>query len=236
MDVISNEVAIILGIQLSKTHQEAFQVYQNELISWNEKFNLTAIRDPEGIRIKHFLDSLTCLLEMKNPQHQRVIDVGTGAGFPGIPLKIIFPSIELTLVESIGKKAHFCQHVIEVLKLENVQVLTLRAEEVGRLPAHREKYDLALARAVAGLPILAEYLLPLLQMGGKMIAQKGENAPVECQQSEHAFNLLGGKLERLVPVVLPGISENRYLVVVKKIAGTPQDYPRNVGVPSKNPL
>ena len=221
---------------LSQAQQKALDTFQAELMNWNEKFNLTAIRDIEGIKIKHFLDSLSCLTAMKNLTNQRVIDVGTGAGFPGIPLKIACPEIKLTLVESVGKKAGFCQHIVDLLKLENVQILTLRAEEVGRLPNHRAQYDWAIARAVAGLPILTEYLIPLLKIGGFMLAQKGESAHAEAQASENAFKILGAELQSITPIILPGVVEERFLVLIKKTAATAATYPRNVGIPSKKPL
>ncbi len=224
------------GTPLTEQQQKAFELYETELMSWNEKFNLTAIRDAEGIRIKHFLDSLTCLQVMKPLRNERIIDVGTGAGFPGIPLKIIYPGLKLTLVESVGKKAGFCKHIIETLHLGTVDVLTLRAEEVGRLPNHRAQYDWAIARAVASLPILAEYLVPLLKIGGRMLAQKGESAHAEAQASENAFKLLGVELQTIEKITLPGVVDERYLVVAKKMAATPALYPRTVGIPSKKPL
>jgi 16S rRNA (guanine527-N7)-methyltransferase len=226
----------LTGIKLSPAQVKAFEIYERELVSWNDKFNLTAIRDSEGIRTKHFLDSLTLLNEMKPLASGRLIDIGTGAGFPGIPLKIVSPALHLTLVESVGKKADFCRHIVDTLGLKNVDILTNRAEELGQLNDHREKYDWAAARAVASLPVLTEYLLPLLRIGGTMLAQKGESAHAEAQTSENAFKLLGGKLQRISKVTLPGIVEERYIVVVEKIAACPQGYPRRVGVPAKNPL
>ena len=224
------------GSPLTEKQVKAFEVFEAELMSWNEKFNLTAIRDVEGIRIKHFLDSLTCLQVMKPLHNERIIDVGTGAGFPGIPLKIINPGLKLTLVESVGKKAGFCRHMVETLNLENVDVLSLRAEEVGRLPNHRAQYDWALARAVASLPILSEYLVPLLKVGGQMLAQKGESAHAEAQASENALKLLGAQLQKIDKITLPGVADERFLVVVKKTAATPSPYPRTVGIPAKKPL
>lgn len=225
-----------IGLQVSNSQLKSFQTYEDELILWNDRFNLTAIRDREGIRVKHFLDSLTCLQATSNLQHHRVIDIGTGAGFPGIPLKIMHPGIQLTLVESVGKKAAFCRHMIDKLELKKVEVLNLRAEEVGKLQSHREKYDLALARAVAALPVLVEYLLPLVKIGGKMVAQKGDSAPAESQQSENAITILGGRLDQLIPITLPGVTGDRYLVVVKKTAATPPQFPRSTGIAQKKPL
>jgi len=173
---------------------------------------------------------------MQHHPPERVVDVGTGAGFPGLPLKIAFPAMQLTLVESVGKKATFCRHIVETLQLRDVEVIHARAEEVGRRPEHRERYDWAIARAVAHMPILAEYLLPLVRLGGHMLAQKGENGPAETQAAEHAFRLLGGRLQRLYPVHLPGVAEDRYLVVVEKVATTPQRYPRRTGIPARRPL
>ena len=137
MEIFFTELQKYTGFSLTPQQQKAFEIYETELLAWNEKFNLTAIRDAEGIRVKHFLDSLSCLSVMKNLNNERIIDIGTGAGFPGIPLKIVCPGIKLTLVESVGKKAGFCKHIIDTLHLDHVEVLTLRAEEVGRLPNHR---------------------------------------------------------------------------------------------------
>jgi 16S rRNA (guanine527-N7)-methyltransferase len=226
----------ILGIRLTPWQLSAFEKYEQELLQWNEKMNLTAIREPEQIRIKHFLDALTCISAMRETPPGRLIDIGTGAGFPGIPLKIIYPSMQLTLVESIGKKASFCSHVAKTLGLENVTVIHARAEVVGRMSEHRQQYDWATARAVAVLPVLVEYLLPFVKVNGAALAMKGENAPAEAHQAEHATRLLGGHLRRLIPVSLPGVVEERYLVIIDKIVATPDLYPRRAGVPSKTPL
>jgi 16S rRNA (guanine527-N7)-methyltransferase len=225
-----------LGIKLTTQQISAFEIYEKVLLEWNEKFNLTAIRDAEGIRVKHFLDSLTCIKEIKSTPPNRLIDIGTGAGFPGIPLKLLFPAMQLTLVESVGKKAGFCKYVIEQLELDNAEVLTMRAEEIGQIARYREKYDWAVARAVASLPILLEFLLPLVRIGGGVLAQKGESAHAEAQLAEKASQLLGGKLQHISQLTLPGVAEEHFLVVYKKIASTPPKYPRRVGIPAKTPL
>lgn len=236
MNDLAQTARSLLGIQLTPWQLKALETYETELLRWNEKMNLTAIREPKQIRIKHFLDSLTCLLVLKDPSRCKIIDVGTGAGFPGLPLKILYPALQLTLVESVGKKAKFCRHIADLLELEGVQVLQDRAETIGQMPEHRQQYDWAAARAVAVMNVLMEYLLPLVKVGGAALAMKGESAPAEAQEAEHAIRLLGGHLRRLVPVTLPGVVEERYLIVVDKIAATPERYPRRVGLPSKHPL
>src|SRR5512136_1205801 len=179
MEQLIQSAGQLFGIHLTGRQAIALVTFERELLAWNERFNLTAIRDTEGIRTKHFLDSFSCSLAWKENPPKRLIDVGTGAGFPGIPLKILYPSMELWLVESVGKKASFCRHAVEKLKLDAVDVISARAEEVGQMPALRESFDWAVARAVAHLPVLAEYLLPMLQIGGRMLAQKGHSGPAE---------------------------------------------------------
>lgn len=230
------DLKTLVGIQLSARQVAAFQRYEDELLEWNSRMNLTAIRDREGIRTKHFLDSLSCILAFRDRPPERLIDIGTGAGFPGIPLKIIYPRMKLTLVESVGKKLEFCRHIVQTLELEDVTLLQARAEALGQDRAHREKYDWAVARAVANLPVLAEYLLPLVALGGKMLAQKGETAHAEAVSAEKAIRVLGGELQQIIPVLVPGIAEERYLVVVDKVASTPPGYPRRVGLPARRPI
>jgi 16S rRNA (guanine527-N7)-methyltransferase len=236
MEKLLHDAQHLFGLSLSARQMAQLAVYERELLVWNEKFNLTAIRDVEGIRAKHFLDSLSCSLAWKEQIPRRLIDVGTGAGFPGIVLKLIYPGMKLTLVESVGKKANFCSHMVETLEMENVQVLSERAEDVGQDQAHREKYDWAVARAVAAMPVLAEYLLPLVRVGGGVLAQKGESGPAEVNTAEKALKLLGGRLRQLVKVELPRVADERYLVVIDKIAATPNGYPRKAGTPAKKPL
>ncbi len=236
MERLAQATYSLLGIRLTPAQLAAFSCYEEELLAWNRRMNLTAIESPEQVRIKHFLDSLSCWLVMRETPVSKVVDVGTGAGFPGLPLKISNPRLSLTLIESVGKKAAFCNHIVQKLRLEDVQVIPERAEVVGQNPEHRERYDWAVARAVANLPVLMEFLLPLVRVGGKALAMKGSNAPAEAQMAQRAIRLLGGELQRLVPVTLPGVAEERYLVVVDKIAVTPQNYPRRPGVPAKKPL
>jgi 16S rRNA (guanine527-N7)-methyltransferase len=225
-----------LGISLSERTVAAFICYANELVAWNRKMNLTAIVDPVDIRRKHFLDSLSCHLVMRDTPMERVVDVGSGAGFPGLPLKLFYPEMNLTLVESVKKKTWFISHMVEVLRMRGVEVITGRAEKVGQDPSHRQRYDWAIARAVAGLPTLVEYLLPLVKVGGSALAQKGEGAAQEVADAHQAIDILGGRLDRVIPVHLPGIEETRNLVVIHKVAPTPDKYPRRAGVPAKRPL
>lgn len=236
MEKLVNDLRALVGIQLTARQITAFKKYEETLLAWNQKYNLTAIRDADGIRSKHFLDSLTCILAWRENPPERLIDIGTGAGFPGIPLKIIMPRMQLTLVESVGKKLDFCKHVSEVLALENVTFIQARAEELGLSRNHREQYDWAVARAVANLPVLAEYLLPLVRVGGGMLAQKGETGPAEAHKADRAIQVLGGRIKQLIPVLIPGVTEERFLVVVDKISPTPPGYPRRVGLPAKRPI
>ena len=226
----------ICGLKITHAQLASLEIYERELLEWNERYNLTAITDPEKVRIKHFLDSLTCLCVMRDSTMERVIDVGTGAGFPGLPIKIINPSIQLTLVDSVGKKTRFCEHIVKTLNIEGVEVVRERAEVIGHQQSMRQQFDWALARAVAALPILAEYLLPLVRVGGSMLAMKGESVYTEAQSSERALQVLGGHLREIVPVTLPGVVEEHFLVIVDKISATPPNYPRRAGVPVKKPL
>ena len=237
MKAFVESVRSLLGLSLSQDQVTKLQIFETELLAWNESISLTAIRDVEGIRTKHFLDSLTLLLawERQLPP-ARIIDVGTGAGFPGLVLKLVWPSSQVTLVESVHKKAVFCRHIVDQLNLQGIEVVAQRAETVGRDPEHRQSYDLAVARAVARMPILMEYLLPLVHRNGMAMAMKGESAPAETQSAEHAIHLMGGKLHKLIRVELPGVVEERFIVVIHKVARTPEEYPRRVGVPAKNPI
>ncbi len=235
MKTLAQESLEHLNLQVSPEQLAAFETYAALLEEWNARFSLTAIRDPEGVRIKHFLDSLSCLTVMKEPIG-RLIDVGTGAGFPGLVLKIARPDIRLTLVESVGKKTRFCRHVVETLGLQGVNIVTDRAEVLGQSRAHREQYDWAVARALAAMPVLVEYLLPLVRVGGFMLAQKGLSGRDEGVQAANALNILGGRLSGEKEIRLPGVQEPHLLMVIKKECATPPDYPRRTGIPAKNPL
>jgi 16S rRNA (guanine527-N7)-methyltransferase len=231
-----------LGLTLTDQQLATFQVYYQELVGWNKKFNLTAITEYDQVQVRHFVDSLSCLLAMPRPLCSakgapvRCIDVGSGAGFPGLPLKIYCARLHLVLLEATAKKVGFLEHIVDHLELENVLPLWGRAEKVAHDPAHREAYDLVVARAVAELPVLAEYTLPLCRPGGCVVAQKGSSAQEEAQSAAYALSLLGGRLRKVIPVELQGLAEARHLVVIDKVARTPEQYPRRPGIPAKRPL
>jgi 16S rRNA (guanine527-N7)-methyltransferase len=233
--------ARVLGLGLTAEQQAAFQVYYEELVAWNRQFNLSAITEFDQVLVRHYLDSLSCLLSdearaILTGPGARVIDVGSGAGFPGIPLKLVCPRARFTLLEATGKKVTFLEHIVARLGLRGIVPVKARAEELGHHPAHREQYDLALARAVADLPVVAEYTLPFCRVGGWVVAQKGESGAAEAWTAEKAIALLGGELRRVLPVELPGLPENRSLVIIEKRAPTPSAYPRRLGMPAKRPL
>jgi 16S rRNA (guanine527-N7)-methyltransferase len=227
-----------LGLGLSPAQLEQFDSYYRELIDWNKRVNLTAITGYEEVQLKHFLDSLTVGLAWPpgNNIGLRLIDVGTGAGLPGIPLKIVFPEIKLTLLEATAKKAGFLRHIVEKLGLANVEIVVGRAEEVARNTQYREGYDLVLSRAVAALPALVELALPFCAVGGSFIAQKKGNIDEEIGRADKALRLLGGSLRELRKVDLAELAGERYLVIIDKNLPTPGKYPRRPGLPAKRPL
>ncbi len=237
MKALADAVKALMKFDLSQEQIAALKIYENDLLEWNKNVSLTAIRDEQGVRMKHFLDSLTVVLAWERHTPPRnLVDVGTGAGFPGLVLKLIWPATVVTLVESVQKKADFCQHIVDRLGLDQVTILSERVEVVGQDPAHRHAYDLAVARAVARMPILMEYLLPLVHRNGVVMAMKGETAPAETHKAGNAIQVMGGKLHKLIQVQLPGVVEERFIVVVNKVARTPEEYPRRTGVPAKTPI
>lgn len=223
-----------LRIEINKQMQEKFYMYMELLQEWNEKINLTAIVKPEEILQKHFIDSLTILPFIE--KHKSVLDVGTGAGFPGIPIKILENEIELTLMDALNKRLKFLDEVINILELSNMTTVHARAEEAGKNQKLREQFDIVIARAVAPLVILAEYMLPLVKLGGKCICMKGNNIEEEILNSEKAIQILGGKIEKIEEVILPNSNIKRNIIIIKKIAKTPSKYPRKAGIPSKEPI
>ena len=221
------------GITLTPAQDDAFETYYRELVAWNARVNLTAITARDDVLVKHFLDSLSVAPQLRDGQ--RVIDLGAGAGFPGIPLKIVLPHLRLTLLEATGKKVAFLKHIIAQLDLRDAVAIQARAEDLGHHAAHRAQYDVAVARAVANLATLLEYALPFVRQGGIFIAQKGVAVDEEIRAAARALDLLGGRVRDVAPVQLPGL-EPRHLVVVEKVATTPDQYPRRAGIPERKPL
>ena len=223
-----------LGITLSEIQLKQFYNYMNLLIEWNKKINLTAITEPDEIILKHFVDSLT--ISKYIPDGTKLVDVGTGAGFPGIPLKIYRQDIEITLLDSLQKRINFLDEVIRELNLEKIETLHSRAEDFGKDKKYREKFDIATSRAVANLATLSEYLLPLVKIGGKVISMKGSLIEEELENSKNAIKILGGKIEKVDEFNLPNSDISRNIILINKIKETPNKYPRKAGEPSKKPL
>ncbi len=224
------------SLSLSEEQILKFTRYDALLVDWNERINLTAITEPRDVAVKHMVDSLTAYDAALFSGAPTVIDVGTGAGFPGIPLKIFDPSIRLTLMDSLAKRLAFLEAVVEDLGLTGVTCVHARAEDAAHEPQRRERYDIAVSRAVARLPVLLEYTLPFVKKGGHLIALKGRTAEEEATDAKRALKLLGGRLETIRPVTLPGLSDKRAVLTITKIAPTPKAYPRKAGTPAKKPL
>ena len=223
-----------LGVRFSVEQTEQFYKYMNLLIEWNEKINLTAITDPNEIILKHFIDSITILKYIKDGS--TVVDVGTGAGFPGIPLSIMNPTLKITLVDSLNKRLIFLQEVINELNLKNVELVHARAEEFGQNKKYREKFDIATSRAVANLSTLSEYLLPLVKVDGIVISMKAGNASQEIEDAKKAIRTLGGKINNINEFNLPQSDIGRTIITIDKIKETPSKYPRRAGTPAKDPI
>jgi 16S rRNA (guanine527-N7)-methyltransferase len=224
------------NLTLTDAQAAAFDVYLRELLDWNTRINLTAITDPQQVVVRHFLDSLSIASIITFDEGDKLIDVGTGAGFPGLALAIAFPQVKVTLLEATAKKLTFCQHIANTLKLRNVRTVHARAEEVGQMPQHRAQYDIVTARAVARLPILLEYTLPLAKVNGFVVAFKGGTAQTEVDDSAAALAALGGEVQPIVHVPLPNVEDPHYLVAVVKYKSTPRIYPRSAGKPVKEPI
>lgn len=233
-----SEGAKQLGITLDSSQLERFGLYYCELVDWNNRFNLTAITDIESVQVKHFLDSFTLISTIKNKASTicRIIDVGSGAGFPGIPIKIVMPDIKMILLEATAKKVLFLQHIVKQMDLQDIEVINLRAEEAAQKPEYREHFDIAVSRAVAELAVLAELTLPFCKVGGCVIAQKKGDVQLEIEQSLKAVEILGGRLSKVEKIDLSGLDDERYLVVIDKVNPTPEKYPRRSGMPEKRPL
>ena len=223
-----------IDITFEKSQIEQFYKYMNLLIEWNEKINLTAIIEPEEIILKHFIDSLTICKYIEN--NATLADVGTGAGFPGIPLKIYRPDIKITLVDSLNKRINFLNEVINNLELKNIVTIHSRVEDFGKNKNYREKYDYVTARAVANLNTLSEYLVPIVKVNGKAICMKGNDVQDEVDNAKHAIKILGGTVEKVDYFKLPNSDISRNIIVVKKVNNTPARFPRKAGIPSKEPL
>ena len=231
---IMQEYANEIEISLDKQQIDKFYTYMKLLLEWNEKINLTAIIQPEEIILKHFIDSMTIAPYLE--KNAKLIDVGTGAGFPGIPLKIIREDIQITLLDSLNKRINFLNHVIKQLQLTNIQTIHSRVEELGKDKRYRENFHYATSRAVANLSTLAEYLIPLVKIEGCCISMKGANIQEEIQKSKNAISLLGGKIEKIKEFQLPKSDMDRNLVIIRKVKNTPSKYPRKAGLPTKDPI
>ena len=223
-----------LNIHFSVEQQEQFFEYMKLLIEWNKKMNLTTIVEPEEIILKHFIDSITILKEIKD--NSKLVDVGTGAGFPGIPLSIMNSTIKTTLVDSLNKRLIFLQEVVEHLGLKNIEIIHARAEDLGQNKKYRESFDVATSRAVANLSTLSEYLIPLVKINGKVISMKAANAQEEINQAKKAIEILGGRIEEIDEFYLPQSDIKRTIIVIDKKKITPNKYPRKAGIPSKEPI
>lgn len=236
-----NEEQFILGlkehgIELSDKQQEQFRQYFELLVEWNEKMNLTAITDAPSVYLKHFYDSITAAFYVDLNGLKTICDVGAGAGFPSIPLKICFPELHVTIVDSLNKRIGFLEHLASILQLENVHFVHARAEDFGQNPKYREKFDIVTARAVARLSVLAELCVPLIKKGGIFISMKGAAAGDELADAKKALSVLGAVIKEEHSFTLPIENSERSIFVFDKEKNTPKKYPRKPGVPNKSPI
>ena len=228
------EKSTVLGVRFLVEQGEQFFDYMNLLIEWNEKMNLTAITDPEEIILKHFIDSITILKDIED--NSKIVDVGTGAGFPGIPLSIMNPSLKIKLVDSLNKRLIFLFYFVNRLGLKNIEIVHARAEEFGQNKKFRESFDIATSRAVANLSTLSEYLIPLVKVGGKVMSMKAADAQEEINDAKKAIEILGGSIENVDEFNLPQSDIGRTVITIRKNKQTPSKYPRKPGTPSKEPI
>ena len=223
-----------IDIKFTEEQLNQFYEYMNLLLEWNEKINLTAITDPNEVILKHFIDSLTINKYIK--ENNTLADVGTGAGFPGIPLKILRPDLKITLVDSLNKRINFLNEVINKLNLVNIETVHSRIEDFGKDKKYRESFDFVTARAVANLAVLSEYLLPIAKVGGQCVCMKGSSVEEELSNGKNAIKVLGGKIKIIDEFVLPDSDMSRNVIIIDKIKNTPNKYPRKAGIPVKEPL
>lgn len=228
-----NELLSEINIEINENKIDMFYLYMQELLEWNKKINLTAIEDENEIILKHFIDSLTVQKYIKNAQN--IIDIGTGAGFPGIPLAIVNEKSNIVLLDSLNKRINFLNNVIQKLELSNVKAIHGRAEDLAKIVQHREKYDIVISRAVAPFKVLLEYMLPFNKVNSYTIAMKGSNIE-EVDISNNALKKLGGKIEKIEKINLPNTDIKRNIIIVRKIEETPKKFPRKAGIPKKEPL
>ena len=226
----------MLSVEVDRKKIDQFNQFYDLIVEWNNVMNLTAITDYKDVVEKHFLDSLSIERILKLDDIKAVMDVGTGAGFPGMPLKIIYPELKITLLDSLNKRVKFLNEVIRQLELKNKDAIHGRAEDIGKNENYREKYDLCVSRAVANLATLSEYCMPFVRVGGVFVSYKSGDIDEEVLKSKKAISLFGGKIDEVVKFQLPGTDINRAFVKIKKIKGTPKKYPRKSGIPSKEPL
>lgn len=225
-----------LGVNVGENEVVVYQKYLDILLEWNSKVNLTAIKEPDEIVVKHFLDSIAVLPHLPAEGSISMLDVGTGAGFPGVPIKIAENRVNVVLLDSLKKRVSFLQHLITELSLDNITIVHGRAEDLGHVDKFRDRFDVVISRAVAKLSVLAELCLPFVKVGGFFIAYKGPKAQEEIWEAGNSLEVLGGKVGKLLRIVLPGDVDERVLVFVEKLRVTPDRYPRKAGVPEKRPL
>lgn len=228
------EEAMQFGIELSEKEQNNFYNYMKLLLDWNQKINLTAITEPKEVITKHFVDSLSIVRHIN--ENDKILDIGTGAGFPGIPLKIVLEKNEITLLDSLNKRINFLNEVIEKLDLKNIQAIHGRAEEFNKIDGNRESYDIIVSRAVAKLNVLLEYMLPFVKLNGRCICMKSVDIDEELKEAENAIKILGGEIEKIDEIILKNTDIKRKIIVIKKVNKTPSKYPRKAGTPAKEPI